>query len=523
MCTAPEACCIPGATCSLVDPLCCELLFNGTPQGPNTDCQPAACCLPDDNCEVLDICQCIAAGGTLLPGAVCTPNPCAPEGACCLSDGACVPGLTEQRCLNQGGVWAGPDTACTAPQACCIPGAACSLVDPLCCELLFNGTPQGPNTDCQPAACCLPDDNCEVLDICQCIAAGGTLLPGAVCTPNPCAPEGACCLSDGACVPGLTEQRCLNQGGVWAGPSTLCTAPEACCIPGATCSVLDPLCCQVLFNGTPQGPGTNCTPAACCLPDDNCEVLDICQCIAAGGTLLPGVLCMPNPCAPEGACCLSDGACVPGLTEQRCLNQGGVWAGPSTVCTVPQACCIPGATCSVLDPLCCQVLFNGTPQGPGTNCTPAACCLPDDNCEVLDICQCIAAGGTLLPGVLCTPNPCAPEGACCLSDGACVPGLTEQRCLNQGGVWAGPSTVCTAPEACCIPGATCSLLDPLCCEVLFNGTPQGPGTNCTPVACCLPDDNCEVLDICQCTAAGGTLLPGVLCTPNPWRQKVRAA
>ncbi len=76
--------------------------------------------------------------------------------------------------------------------------------------------------------------------------------------------------------------------------------------------------------------------------------------------------------------------------------------------------------------------------------------------------------------MLCTPNPCAPEGACCLSDGACVPGLTEQRCLNQGGVWAGPSTVCTAPEACCIPGATCSVLDPLCCQVLFNGTPQGP-------------------------------------------------
>ncbi len=266
-----------------------------------------------------------------------------------MTSGPCLSDLTEQRCLNQGGVWAGPGTVCTAPEACCLPNAGCAVVDPLCCELLFNGTPQGPNTNCQPAACCLPDDNCEELDICQCIQSGGTPLAGTLCTPNPCAPEGACCLTSGLCLSGLTEQRCLNQGGMWAGPGTVCTAPEACCLDGGACSLFDPLCCGLILGGTPQGAGTTCFDpdidcppvGACCLRDGSCIEVTERDCADQAGSFIGiNTLCATADCPiPLGACCISDkegDVCVDGLTLEECENPAtgypGTYQGDGTFC-----------------------------------------------------------------------------------------------------------------------------------------------------------------------------------------------
>ena len=156
----------------------------------NCDDERGACCDPvDGSCfDNLTPAECAAVNGEFQgAGTRCDSVGCPqPTGACCFeSTGGCLD-IDETLCMQAGGIWQGPGTACG--QIVCFPIGACCLPDGTCvdgispqdCEAL-DGVFQGDGTDCddvdcpQPTgACCLPGDLCVQFSEDQCAIAGGT-------------------------------------------------------------------------------------------------------------------------------------------------------------------------------------------------------------------------------------------------------------------------------------------------------------------------------------------------------------
>ncbi len=170
---------------------------------------------------------------------------------------------------------------------------------------------------------------------------------------------------------------------------------------------------------------------------------------------------------PTGACCLSDGSCLDGLTQTECESVlSGTWQGAASTCAT-------------------------------TNCPEptGACCFGTGTCIDLTQSQCGVAGGTYLgDGTQCNGNQC-PTGACCLPDGTCIDGVTDVECMVQGGVFQGvgtdcATTNCPAPVgACCFAGGCLELTEADC--ALAAGTWAGAGTDC------VDGDGNGVADACE--------------------------
>ncbi|MCA9310450.1 MAG: DUF11 domain-containing protein, partial [Phycisphaerales bacterium] len=95
-----------------------------------------------------------------LDDCACTGTPV--TGACCFTDGSCIPALTQAECMTMGG------SAWTAGVDCAV--ANCNPADP-------TGT------------CCFLDGSCMVLTNSDCVAMGGTSwVMNGTCTPNFCPP-----------------------------------------------------------------------------------------------------------------------------------------------------------------------------------------------------------------------------------------------------------------------------------------------------------------------------------------------
>lgn len=159
-------------------------------------------------------------------------------------------------------------------------------------------------------------------------------------------------------------------------------------------------------------------------------------------------------CQIEGACCLTDGTCVPASTQVTCDTLDGSFVGAGAACGV--------GVC----PLC----GNGVIES-GERC--------DDGNQV-------AHDG-------CSAN-CDTEGACCVVDVCTLE--TPSDCTLGGGSYAGDGTACPGTcglGACCINGV-CSLSVPSACA----GTHLGSGTVCAP-------------DPCPPACGNGELEPGEAC------------
>ena len=178
--------------------------------------------------------------------------------------------------------------------------------------------------------------------------------------PHPTfAQTGACCgYVDGVCVDNVTESDCLNViFGEYMGDGTTCgtvtCAPiGACCDPQTGTCVTDTteILCEYYWGRTWLGAGTSCSD-----PNNPC----------------------PQP--PRGACCLPTGICEPNLTVDECDSYGGVYQGNDTLCE-DVACPQPDV---------------------------GACCLYTGGCVVLQEWLCLEEGGEFLgPDTLCWPNPC---------------------------------------------------------------------------------------------------------------------
>ena len=111
--------------------------------------------------------------------------------------------------------------------------------------------------------------------------------------------------------------------------------PGACCLGIFQCiDAITETECVFAFAGIFQGEVTTCgghTCGACCLPDESCQQFrsaDVCA--ALGGAHEPGLECFKAACE-VGACCFGDATCQE-LRDSDCVQAGGLWQGPDSVC-----------------------------------------------------------------------------------------------------------------------------------------------------------------------------------------------
>ncbi|MCH8150031.1 MAG: thrombospondin type 3 repeat-containing protein [Planctomycetes bacterium] len=122
---------------------------------------------------------------------------------------------------------------------------------------------------------------------------------------------------------------------------------------------------------------------------------------------------------PYGACCIN-GSCIDGISEATCSSVGGTYQGSGRSCSENNnGICIP-RTC----------------------CTDVGCfSLTDSDCTSRDDWQEWYRSSN--DCYRCIP----PLGACCFT-GVCIPGQTEETCLDALATWAGPLTDCEACPPC---------------------------------------------------------------------------
>ncbi|MCO6436421.1 MAG: hypothetical protein J5J06_04980 [Phycisphaerae bacterium] len=327
------------------------------------------------------------------------------------------------------------------------------------------------------------------------------------------------------CEPDPTGQACMPVP---------CPNPQDVCVPVLMnetapgvfvviqCECRDPNLCHI--EPDPTGGPPACV-GSCPLPEICTQVVNgtqlSCQCVGA-----------------TGACCLPDGTCID-TTSVDCANQNGTYMGDGTTCGPQGSCCYDSdgdgvaETCTTTYLICCEQMLGGT-FTTGGDCAPdGACCyvdptgLPGLDCALMAEDCCLAMTGASFH----VGETCDPIGACCWdSNGDSLPevcdALPESCCSDLGGVFHAADT-CTAPQACCLSGGACVMLDPVCCAEI-GGTPQGLGSTCANAvcqACCLPDARCVETGHNDCVARGGDPqgpgtpnCQGVICSAIKWSQ-----
>ncbi len=290
------------------------------------------------------------------------------------------------------------------------------------------------------------------------------------CVENPI--TGACCFSVGGCVI-LSQQACQSQGGVYLGDFTSCLGDQACCLPNGACVDTDALCCELVYGGLPQGPGS------VCLGDANGDGRDD-LCYPPTCSPVPGTLRCRNVQCPE----LGD-KCKP-----RCVR---VELGTTYVIEVLDCECVGPNDCHIeIDSLTREATCVGGCVGLNAYCHTTFVDLGDGTAKMC--CECIEI-----------PEPyscCNAETGQCLD---LIPGATS--CPVGYTLVAGP---CGNLQACCLPSGVC--LDTyLACCVDIGGIPMGAGTSCATTVCpapiCRPIPGTTRCSNTICPIAGQECLP----------------
>lgn len=235
---------------------------------------------------------------------------------------------------------------------------------------------------------------------------------------------------------------------VQADPNDCPNNEGACCHSIGGCQILTEAQCAAFTCTTFFGVGTTCDPSpcpqnpigACCQDNNVCnDDMSECDCLVTvgGNSWHEGEFCFgipPFECpVPTGSCCLPGELCEI-TTEEKCLDQCGVYGGDETACG--EQCCLPTRR------PCC--FSQATPQNPD-GCTDSL--LP---------CECQKQGGTPLPiGETCaTTTQCNPPCSnpairpCCLPNGSCI-NTTQCDCLDRNGTWRANQISCqTMPFRC---------------------------------------------------------------------------
>jgi len=257
----------------------------------------------------------------------------------------------------------------------------------------------------------------------------------------------ACCGPEDGCT-NVDSTSCATTGGTFH-PDQVCTAPEACCLPGQ-CLDLDPVCC-LAQGGVPQGSGTVCATALCpeCVSADECDDSNACT-----TDTCEGGMCVHTDTTPAEQCCdpitgtltpiddgndCTDDVCNPDGTVSHSPSTSGTPCDDGDPCTLDDACNGSG-DCTGTDPTTITCVSDGNCPSPtrcdvGNGhcvCGPGACCLPDGSCTNVTEAECVAVGGSpKLPG-----STCVGDGDGNGTDDACEP-----DCLRADPVLPEPAPI----------------------------------------------------------------------------------
>ena len=483
VCTVQDHCaggaCVPGPQLNCSDGNPCS--DDGCdPQKGCTHLNNTATCDADGSlCTAGDACQngsCVAGKAlSCTDNNLCTLDKCNPTTGTCVFDGAPLNG---QACDADGSV-------CTLNDSCqngtCTPGAAMNCDDANGC----TNDACGATTGCSHSlntALCDDGDGCTVNDHCgngACAGSPRDCNDQNVCTDDgcsanqcthahntaPCDDNNACTVGDacggGSCVSGVTlncDDANVCTDDACAGNTCTHAANTAGCDDGNTCTTGD-----TCTGGVCAGAGTlNCDDQDACTNDscqsggckhvannapcddgNPCTVADYCTasgCVGSAMWCNDGNACTIDGCA-AGACvhtnstaacddgisCTTgdhcqDGTCVP--TDDHCPCTSAAQCADNDACTVD--------TCNLTTGLCQN--------------TPAACndqndCTTDKCNAITGLCE-FATDDTLVPDVICTPDPCSNVVAQCSGGvAACV--LTGPI-ANKQGLSCGANALCTA-------------------------------------------------------------------------------
>jgi hypothetical protein len=441
-----------------------DVCVSGACVGQSTiDCGPAP-----DACH--DAPVCVPATGT------CTVAAIKPNGTACNDGKACT---TNDTCQN--GACTGTAIVCPAPGACqyavvCDPstglcpaptskpdGTACS--DGNACTL--GDTCQGGVCKGQSSVVCPLPDQCHT---------AGTCNPTTGTCSNPIKANGAACEDGNPCT---SNDTCQN-GACQAGSAVVCTAPDACHLPG-NCDPKTGAC----VNAPTKADGTACSDGNACTSGDACQA-GVC-------TPTSSITCAPpDQCHQPGTCNPATGTCT------YAAKPDGTACDDGNACTVSDAC------------------QSGTCNGTALSCPPAGAC------QIAGVCN--SATG------ICAYAAQA-DGSACDDGDACT---THDTC-QSGTCKGGPAVTCPAPDPCHLPG-TCDPTSGCSNQAKADGSACDDGDACTvgdgcqggvctggPLVVCPPPSACQDPGVCnpasgQCAypakADGTTCDDGDPCTEN---------
>ncbi|MCP3905018.1 MAG: hypothetical protein GY715_15450 [Planctomycetes bacterium] len=418
----------------------------------------------------------------------------------------------------------------------------------------------------------------------------------AECPPPP---TGACCYPDGSCLDSQEESACLALFGTWQGADVLCIdvtcpvlQPISCAnpipvtVPAAlpyattdttvdrvdhysdTCmgsydngedimyelTVTEEVCLQITLDADTTWGGIAVFSACPDVDPQSCiaqATANVNPDVISDLTLLPGTYWLmadtfatPDnmdftltieecPPPPTGACCLPNGDCMDGVTEEECGGVlEGTYKGDGTVCievncegddcTDPIGVTLPAElpytsvdstvgrvddyadTCmgsydggediiyelTVTAQVCVEIslladniwggvaVFSECPDTGPQTCVALA--TSSANPDVISDLTLDPGTYWIMIDTFPTPNtidftltivecPPPPVGACCFSDGGCTDGLEEGDCIASLGVWQGADTDCGSVDC---PIAPVNDVCALAIEA-FDGTTLG--------------------------------------------------
>ncbi len=394
-------------------------------------------------------------------------------------------------------------------------------------------------------ACCLPDGSCvEGLTEDQCLIdnCGEDFSIGTECSAMTCTPVDAkkCCLPIGTCLD-LGECECLQVGGLWD-DNTTCGVDPYCdilvdvvineleyAVPGTDYAeyielygtpdtALEGWTIE-LHNGNANTSGytlyttIDLGASLTAMPSDGYLVVGTAV-VPNVDVLLPfesnniqnGGGCGANGCG-DGIALFYNGIFVEGFSYDTTTDGFAARGGDADGMFLSDMGLVDTDDTTlqkINDGEVWTVTYNNTPGEYNYDMGPRGACCMGEACTVEYASDCATMGGEYLgDDTDCEGFPCVPRGACCKPDGTCEGNLTEAECLAIGGSWNGEDTLCPdydAFEACLAGpgaglGASCEAWDydedidvDLADFAVFQENVCIPD----PVgACCKPNGECE--------------------------------
>jgi len=433
-------------------------------------------------------------------------------GACCLTDGSCVDGVTAGQCDEQS-CFLGGAGRFTQGASCTDPGI------PAQCSGLAEADEK----------CCLPIGGCVEVTVCECVLSGGTPDEGNVCTgmPSDCP----------ASVELAINELEYQQTGTDSTEYLELFGPGNQTLNGFTLT---------FYNGASSNAYLTVDLSGETIPADGFFVV--------GSLLVPNVdkaikssfgndtdIIQNEGSQPDGIVLSFDGAGLAMPIIVEALAYGGTGLPGFTVDDgVAAGQLLPNIGLSDTASTTLQKLpdgnsngwtatFNQTPGSTNVDAGDVGACCNDTTfeCSLAFPVDCNSAGLTFLGlGTNCTGDPCIPRGSCCTPDGSCLDDITQAVCEGPGGLggsWNGDGSVCNDITAFigCVSGPSAAAAGG--CEdwdfdvdtdVDLRDYSVFQQNECVsdPVgACCPPDGVCQDITEFECDALAGEFNAGSNC------------